>query len=242
MVIGEGDMGEAKQRMVERAGGIPCGEPEAHHASLAFVALEDVRQAEAAAIRLRGKGLLVNVADRPDLCDFTAPSILDRDPVLIAIGTSGASAGLAKQLRLRLEKLIPQSLGDLALTVEKARGKIRTRFPAASDRRQALDAAFGEGGMLDPLDPRSANRVDAWVDGASADAPHETVTILLTSDDPEDLTLRQARLLGSADLLLHGPEVPAAILDRARADALRRQLPYDAEETSGLTIILRRKS
>ena len=90
VLIGEGEMGEAKQRLVERAGGIPCGEPEAHHASLAFVAIDDGRQAEAIAKRLRDKGLLVNVADRPDLCDFTTPSILDRDPVLIAIGTSGA--------------------------------------------------------------------------------------------------------------------------------------------------------
>ncbi len=239
VVIGEGEMGEAKQRLVERAGGIPCGEPEAHHASLAFVALEDERQVEAAAKRLRDKGLLVNVADRPDLCDFTTPSILDRDPVLIAIGTSGASAGLAKQLRLRLEKLLPQSLGRLASIIAASRETIRARFPETSDRRQALDEAFGEGGGLDPLDPGSADRVDAWIEGSDIDTPYETITIELTSDDPEDLTLKQARLLGSADLLLHDPEVPAAILDRARADALRRELPCDDDdERGGLTIRL----
>ena len=109
VVIGEGDMGEAKTRLVERAGGIPCGETEAHHAKLAFVALEDPKAAETVAKRLSDRGLLVNVADRPELCDFTTPSILDRDPVLIAIGTSGASAGLAKQLRLRLERLCRDS-------------------------------------------------------------------------------------------------------------------------------------
>jgi uroporphyrin-III C-methyltransferase/precorrin-2 dehydrogenase/sirohydrochlorin ferrochelatase len=114
VVIGTGEMGEAKARLVERAGGIPCGEQEAHHAKLAFIALEDGKAAEALATRLRSKGLLVNVADRPDLCDFTTPSIIDRDPVLIAIGTSGASAGLAKQLRLRLERLLPPGLGAAA--------------------------------------------------------------------------------------------------------------------------------
>ena len=100
VVVGEGEMGEAKRRLVERAGGIVCSETEAHHAKLAFIALEDERAAEAAAKRLSDKGLLVNVADRPELCEFTTPSILDRDPVLIAVGTSSAFAGLAKQLRL----------------------------------------------------------------------------------------------------------------------------------------------
>ena len=238
VVIGEGEMGEAKQRLVERAGGIPCGEPEAHHASLAFVALEDERQAEAIAKRLRDKGLLVNVADRPDLCDFTTPSILDRDPVLIAIGTSGASAGLAKQLRLRLEKLLPQSLGKLASKFETSREQIRGKFPSAADRRQAIDAAFGEGGPLDPLDADSINRVGDWLESDGSDAHSESVTIQLTSYDPEELTLRQARLLGSVDLLLHDPDVPRAILDRARADALRRELPYDGNDAEGLTIRL----
>ena len=87
VVVGEGAMGDAKKRLVERAGAIPVGEPEAHHASLAFVALEDAEEAAAVRQRLKAKGLLVNVADRPELCDFTTPSILDRDPLLIAVGT-----------------------------------------------------------------------------------------------------------------------------------------------------------
>src|SRR3546814_9647451 len=99
VVIGEGEAAEAKRRLVARAGGIPCSEAEAHHAAIAFVALEDTRAAETAALRLKRRGMLVNVVDRPDLCDFTTPSILDRHPVLIAFGTDGASAGLAKHLR-----------------------------------------------------------------------------------------------------------------------------------------------
>ncbi|MCR2834956.1 precorrin-2 dehydrogenase/sirohydrochlorin ferrochelatase family protein [Parerythrobacter lacustris] len=240
VVVGEGAMGEAKTRLVERAGGIPCGEPEAHHASLAFIALEDPKEAEAAARRLRAKGLLVNVADRPELCDFTTPSILDRDPVLVAIGTSGASAGLAKQLRLRLEELLPQSLGRLAAGLEAAREQLRTRFPDASARRQALDIALGRGGELDPLCAESADRIGDWLEEAGDGSAGETVEIRLTSEDPEDLTLRHARLLGMADTLLYDPEVPPAILNRARADAVRRALPCDAMPDSGLTIVLRR--
>lgn len=240
VVVGEGEMGEAKKRLVERAGGLPCSETEAHQAKLAFIALEDEREAKSAAKRLSDKGLLVNVADRPELCDFTTPSILDRDPVLIAIGTSGASAGLAKQLRLRLEKLLPQSLGALAAKLEGSRDATRTRFPDGSDRRNALDAALGEGGILDPLNPDSAERVDEWLANADEPTGSQVIEMQLTSDDPEELTLRQARLLGTVDILLYDPGVPDAILDRARADALRRELPFEGELPDGMTVILKR--
>lgn len=240
VVIGNGEMGEAKARLVERAGGVPCGEAEAHHAKLAFIALEDGKAAEAAARRLRARGLLVNVADRPDLCDFTTPSIIDRDPVLIAIGTSGASAGLAKQLRLRLEKLLPGSLGALAAKLEDARDAMRAKFPAGPDRRRALDAALGEGGMLDPLDDDAAENVERWLAGNEPQAVTGKVEIVLHSDDPEDLTLRQCRLLGSADVVLHAPGIPPAILDRARADALRRMLPFEGDLPDGLIVEIRR--
>jgi len=237
VVLGEGPAADAKRRLVERAGGMCCTEPEAHHARLAFVAIDDPRLAEAAAVRLRGNGLLVNVTDRPELCDFTVPSVLDRDPVLIAVGTGGASAGLAKQLRLRLEGLIPVSLGRLAEALHAARGALRERWPDAGDRRRALDAALSRGGPLDPLRDDAAGGVDAWVNGGREIAAPRVIEILLTSCDPDDLTLRQARLLGEADVVVAHPEVPDAMLARTRADAVR-MLPGDALPKAGLLIVL----
>ena len=239
VVVGDGDVADAKRRLVERAGGICCDETGAHHAALAFVALSDAREAEAVATRLRAKGLLVNVADRPELCDFTTPSILDREPVLVAISTSGASAGLAKQLRLRLERILPHSLGALARALNGARERIRERWPDANDRRHALDAALAEGAALDPFDENAPERIDGWLDDTARTAPSDTVEIRLRSDDPDNLTVRQARLLGAADLILFERDVPARILDRARADAVRQALPSD-RRAEGLTVILRR--
>ena len=239
VVVGEGDMAAAKARLVERAGGVTCAETEAHHARLAFVALEDGRAAEAAALRLKRMGLLVNVADRPELCDFTLPSLLDRDPVLVAVSTGGASAGLAKHLRLRLETMLPQSLGTLAAALAAARDRIRARYPDGDTRRRAIDAALQEGGRLDPFEPASAEGVDGWLDRTRADDGAQVVDVTLASDDPEDLTIRQARALGRADTVLHDPQVPETILIRARADAARAPLPAEAP-ASGLTVILRR--
>ncbi|MFM9500772.1 bifunctional precorrin-2 dehydrogenase/sirohydrochlorin ferrochelatase, partial [Streptomyces galilaeus] len=83
--------------------------------------------------------LLVNVVDRPALCDFTTPSLVDRAPVVIAVGTDGASAGLAKAVRLGIDRLLPQSVGALAMGLQAARGALRERWPGAADRRRALD-------------------------------------------------------------------------------------------------------
>ncbi|MBR2174980.1 bifunctional precorrin-2 dehydrogenase/sirohydrochlorin ferrochelatase, partial [Sphingopyxis sp.] len=113
VLVGEGEAVDAKARLIVRAGGriVPAWE---ESATIAFVALDDEDEARAAAQALRARGLLVNVVDRPDLCDFTTPAIVDRAPVTIAIGTGGASAGLAKAVRQRIEALLPARLGALA--------------------------------------------------------------------------------------------------------------------------------
>lgn len=212
ILIGEGEAAEAKRRLLERAGAFLVGEEA--DARLALVATDTP---DAAAARLKARGILVNVADRPDLCDFTLPAIVDRDPVIVAIGTGGASAGLAKTLRQRLEAILPASLGGLATALHGARERIRARWPDPSDRRRAIDTALD--GPLDPLS--GGGDVGAWLAGAAESGGDALVAIRLASPDPDDLTLRQARLLGQADRIYHRAAVPAAVLDRARADAAR---------------------
>lgn len=238
VLVGEGEAADAKARLIERAGGriVPAWEA---GAALAFVALDDDAAARAAAEELRARGLLVNVVDRPDLCDFTTPAIVDRAPVTIAIGTGGASAGLAKAIRQRVEALLPARLGALASALQSARGVMKARWPTPADRRRAIDAALASGGALDPLDATAPDKVDAWLASDTATPPSRLETIQLTSPDPDDLTLRAARLLGEADHIFHPAKIPAAILTRARADAVRHVVdapPRDAP--TGLSLWL----
>ena len=233
LVLGDGPAAEPKRRLVERAGGVVVDDLARavdEGVRIAFIAYDDQRACEVAAINARCAGMLVNVVDRPELCDFTTPSILDRDPLLVAIGTGGASAGLAKHVRLRLERVLPETLGLLARALEAARPMLRQRFPDGADRRRAVDAALREGGALDPLDSQSFQRVDAWLSGDAGGRSGAVLALTLTSPDPEDLTLRQARLLGEADLLLLDGDVPPAILARARADAARAVLDDTARK------------
>jgi uroporphyrin-III C-methyltransferase/precorrin-2 dehydrogenase/sirohydrochlorin ferrochelatase len=220
VLVGEGEAADAKARLIERAGGciVPGWE---QGATIAFIALDDEAAARAAATELRAHGLLVNVVDRPDLCDFTTPAIVDRAPVTIAIGTGGASAGLAKAVRQRIEALLPSKLGALAAALHAARDAMKARWPTPAERRRAIDAALASGGALDPLDDATADKVDAWLTGDTVTQPSRLETIHLTGADPDDLTLRAARLLGEADHIFYPAATPAAILARARADAVR---------------------
>ena len=236
MLWGEGEAAEAKRRLIERAGGICVGIDDSE-AKIGFVALEGDGAAETAAA-LKTRGLLVNVVDRPELCDFTTPSIVDRNPVLIAVGTGGASAGLAKAVRQRIELLLPQSLGALATALHQARTAIRARWPEANDRRRALDAAMAAKAPLDPLHADS-EAVTAWLTNGESGTGSQLVHIDLTSNDPDDLTLRAARLLGEADHIFHDDGLADSILARARADAVRHLGEPPAPPPPGLTLYLR---
>jgi len=233
MLLGEGEPADAKRRLLERAGAVIVDE--AATAPLAIVAIEDDLEARGAIDRLKARGVLVNAVDRPDDCDFTLPAIIDRSPVLIAIGTGGASAGLAAALRQRLEAMLPATLGPLADRLNAMRGAIRLVLPALDDRRRALGRAFAQGGPLDPL-TAAPEAVPGWLVDATA-SPDRLVTIRLTSADPDDLTLGQARALALADRIYAPAATPSAILDRSRADAVRivSELP-PVEGEAGLTI------
>lgn len=219
LLVGDGPAADAKRRLIEGAGGRAVAEPAA--ARLAFIAL-DGDAAAIAAERLKAGGLLVNVVDRPDLCDFIVPAIVDRSPVIVAVATNGASATLAKVLRERLEALLPASLGALARGIAARRRDVAARLPQADRRRHLWDRLLAAGGALDPFG-RIAD-IDAAIESglAASGSPTSTLTpIALASDDPDELSLRQLRLLSQADTIFHAPAAPAAVLDRARRDATR---------------------
>jgi uroporphyrin-III C-methyltransferase/precorrin-2 dehydrogenase/sirohydrochlorin ferrochelatase len=237
IVLGEGEAAAAKRRLVERAGGMVTADENAD-AQLAFVAMD---QPEAAAARLKSRGILVNVVDRPELCQFTVPSLLERGPVIVAVGTGGVSAGLAKALRMRLEAIVPQSLGRLAQALGGARDALRSRWPAAAERRRQIDQALGGGGPADPMREFDPERFAVWLGGESAALDRDVrVEFTVPGDDPDALTLRQARWLAGADLVIHDAQVAPEILALARADAVRSTIDRPAPAVPGLTVVIRR--
>ncbi|MBU6166735.1 MAG: siroheme synthase [Alphaproteobacteria bacterium] len=236
ILIGDGEAAAAKARLIRAAGGEIVDD--ANDAALAFIALEDEAEAAAHAAACRARGLLVNVVDKPALSDFLMGAIIDRSPVLVAVSTGGASASLARALRTRLEALLPASLGPLARAMLAARAAVAARHPTPADRRRLWERALAQGGRLDPLaahgDPAAA--VAASIAGNST-APPMVQTIRITSPDPGELTLNQLNALARCDALLVQGAVPAAIIDRARRDALRLDALPDSLPP-GLTLVL----
>ncbi len=243
LLLGRGEMADAKRRLYERAGAVITDDEEADHLTLAVVAVEDDDEAVAAVTRLKTRGLLVNAVDRSALCDYTTPAIIDRDPVLVAIGTGGASAGLAKALRQRLEQLLPAGLGTLADALLGARERIQEAWPESAARRKAIDAVLDPNGPLDVMVNHSAEDVDSWLDQPHGQARSQVIDLELASADPDDLTLRQARWLGQADQIFASGDVPEQVLARARADAQRFDLSlWDEQPTAGLALRIRMKT
>ncbi len=174
------------------------------------------------------RGIPVNVVDRPELCSFIMPAIVDRDPITVAISTAGSAPVLARLIRARIEALIPPAYGRLAALAEGLKQDIRRRLPELGPRRAALERILG-GRTADLLfaGDEAAARAEAAreIDAAAVAAslpPTGIVSLVGAGPGAADLlTLRAQRLLGEADVIVHDRLVTDEVLDMARRDAAR---------------------
>jgi uroporphyrin-III C-methyltransferase/precorrin-2 dehydrogenase/sirohydrochlorin ferrochelatase len=178
--------------------------------------------------RAQSLGLLVNAVDKTSLCSFITPSIVDRSPVVVAVGTEGEAPVLARRVREKIETALPERLGDLARFIGRNRERAGEVFPDTPRRRKLWeDVVDGPVGslMLEGEDGRAQSELDAMldrvsVDGRSGPALHQ-VMVMIAPVEADDLTLKAFRSLQNADALFYDDLVPEAILERARRDAAR---------------------
>ncbi|MEM9851551.1 MAG: NAD(P)-dependent oxidoreductase [Pseudomonadota bacterium] len=76
----------------------------------------------------------VNVVDQPELCDITTPSLVDRDPVVVAIGTEGTAPVLARQIKTQVEEILAPNLGGLAALSGRLRPWVARQVPRDARR------------------------------------------------------------------------------------------------------------
>ena len=171
----------------------------------------------------KSKGIPVNVVDAPELGSFIVPSIIDRDPVQIAISTGGASPVLARLLRSKLETFVPAAYGRLAKLVEEYREKVKARFAKSNDIRRFWEHIL-EGPVADSLIAGKDSEARALLETAveNAEAPAERGEVYLVGagpGDPDLLTFRALRLMQQADVVVYDRLVSQGIMDLVRRDA-----------------------
>lgn len=185
----------------------------------------------------KSKGIPVNVVDAPDLCSFIVPSIIDRNPVQIAISTGGASPVLARLLRSRLETFIPSAYGRLATLVESFREKVKTKFSNTDEIRTFWEGIL-EGPVADNLiagkDKVARELLETAVDNAQAPAERGEVFLVGAGPgDPDLLTFRALRLMQQADVVVYDRLVSQGVLDLVRRDA---EMIYAGKERNKHTL------
>ena len=76
----------------------------------------------------KSAGVLINVADTPDLCDFYMGSIVTRGNLKIAISTNGQSPTFAKRFRQLLEDILPEEVDGLLTNLRTLRDRLQGNF------------------------------------------------------------------------------------------------------------------
>lgn len=90
------------------------------------------------------RGMLCNVVDKPESCNFYMPAVVHRGNLKIAISTSGRSPALAGRLRQYLEEAVPANAADLTEVVGRLRSKLRMEIPGDLATQKRLVDEFVE--------------------------------------------------------------------------------------------------
>jgi uroporphyrin-III C-methyltransferase / precorrin-2 dehydrogenase / sirohydrochlorin ferrochelatase len=160
-------------------------------------------------------GILINVVDRPERCRFIAPAIVRRDPLLIAISTSGESPFLASSMRARLERWLGLEWAPFTALVGRVRRRLREAGVPVAEQTRIFRRLMGSDvrTLLRAGRALDAEHLAAALSRPGLDRPGRVALVGAGPGDPSLLTVAARDLLFDADVVLHdalvGPDVLA---------------------------------
>ncbi len=171
----------------------------------------------------KAAGVPFNCVDRPELCDFYTPAIVNRAPLAVAIGSEGTAPVLTRHVRARIEALLAPAFGDLAGLAERLRTRVAGKLTTVAERRRFW-ARFFSGPVAENV---FAGHVEEAEDAALKLLEIEPkfaghVSLVGAGPGAEDLlTLRAQRALQEADVIVYDRLVPERVVAQGRRDAAR---------------------
>jgi uroporphyrin-III C-methyltransferase / precorrin-2 dehydrogenase / sirohydrochlorin ferrochelatase len=191
---------------------------------LVYVATGDATLDAAVSKAAQARGVAVNIVDAPDLSTFITPAIVDRSPVTVAIGTEGTAPVLAREIRARIEALLPANLGVLAAHAHALRRRVAETVSNPRDRRhiweRLLQGPFRRAVLSGTATEAERILADELEVGQRQHAGRVAL-IGCGPGDPDLLTLKALQHMQEADVLVVDRLVDPRILDYARRDAER---------------------
>ncbi|OLC27950.1 MAG: uroporphyrinogen-III C-methyltransferase [Actinobacteria bacterium 13_1_20CM_2_65_11] len=186
-------------------------------------------------------GILINVVDRPAQCRFIAPAIVRRDPLLVAISTSGESPYLASALRARIERWLGREWGPFTALVGSVRRQLRERSVPIPEQTRAYRRIINsdvrrllKGGRHD-----EAAHMAVAIAQAGDSGTGRVALVGAGPGDPDLLTFKARELLADADYVLHdaliAPETLALCGPDARLEDVGKRAGLDNPRQEEIT-------
>ena len=192
--------------------------------ALAVVASDDAALNDRIARQAREAGIWVNAAHDASAGDILLPSVVDREPVQVAISTGGASPVLGRLLRNRIETSVPGGFGRLASLVEEYRARTAKIHPERRMRRRFWEAVL-DGPVAEQVlageEAQAREMLERELDAGTVPEGGEVYLVGAGPGDPDLLTFRALRLMQRADVVVYDRLVSEPILGLLRADSER---------------------
>ena len=178
-------------------------------------------------------GVLVNVVDDLPYCDFITPSMVNRGRVQIAISSGGASPVLVRNIREKLETVLPQNIGLIADFGASKRNSIKESLPTVDDRRKFWER-FLSSSLIEQVADR--DQLELYYQQALAEDidTEGQVTWVEFGQDVELLPMKALRLMQEAELVLSPSDCPFEFIDLCRRDAEREGYANSGELSTKL--------
>lgn len=191
-------------------------------ATFSIIALDNDEEANWAINLAKSHGVSVNAVDRPQDCDFTVPSILERGELVAAVGSGGAAPVLAKSVRAKLETLLPSRMAELSRFAKALRPAVYEALDTFEARRQFWEAALNGVVAERVLEGDEEGALTLAHEMLAGGKPDGVVHIVGAGPgDPELLTVKALRIIQNADIVYYDRLISDEIMDLVRRDARR---------------------